>query len=51
MEYIVWIPSMDPHLYVHVYAKICVCMTYIYVVYLVAMSKFDSSITWIYVVF
>ena len=43
--------SMDPHLYGHGYAQICVSMTYIYVVCLVAMSKFESSITWIYVVF
>ena len=33
---------MDPHLYVHGYAHICVCMTYIYIVCLVAMSKFES---------
>ena len=33
------------------YAQICVCMTKIYVVCLVAMSKFESFIAWIYVVF
>ena len=36
-------PSMDPHLYVHGCAQICVCMTWIYIVCLVAMSKFESS--------
>ena len=45
------ISSMDPHLYGHGYAQICICMTWIYVVCLVAMSMFESSITWIYVVF
>ena len=36
-------PSMDPHLYVHGCAHICVYMTYIYNVCLVAMLKFESS--------
>ena len=36
-------PSMDPHLYVRGCAQICVCMKYIYIVCLVAMSKFESS--------
>ena len=36
-------PSMDPHLYVRAYGHICICMTYIYIVCLVAMSKFQSS--------
>ena len=35
--------SMDPHLYVRGYAHICVYMTSIYTVCLVAMSKFESS--------
>ena len=37
-------PSMDPHLYVCGYAQICISMTYIYIVCLVAMSKFESSL-------
>ena len=37
-------PSMDSHLYVCVYAEIYVCMTQIYIVCLVAMSKFESSL-------
>ena len=37
------ISSMDPHLYGRGYVKICVCMTQIYIVCLVAMSKFESS--------
>ena len=45
------ISSMDPHLYGLGYAQICICMTQIYIVCLVAMSKFESSITWIYAVF
>ena len=45
------ISNMDPHLYGHGYAQICVCMTQICIVCLVSMSKFQSSITWIYVVF
>ena len=36
-------PSMDPHLYVHGCAHNCVCMKEIYIVCLVAMSKFESS--------
>ena len=49
MEFCIY--SMDPHLYGHGYAQICVCMTQIYIVCLVPMSKFESSITWIYAVF
>ena len=36
-------PSMDTHLYCHGCAQISFSMTYIYIVCLVAMSKFDSS--------
>ena len=36
-------PSMDPHLYGRGCAQICVCMTEIYIVCLVAKSKFESS--------
>ena len=35
-----YISSVEPHLYGRGYAKICVCMTYIYIVYMVAMFKF-----------
>ena len=35
-------PSMDPHLYVCGCARICVCITQIYILCLVAMSKFES---------
>ena len=44
MEFCIY--SMDPNLYGHGYAQICV-----YIVCLVSMSKFESSITWIYAVF
>ena len=37
-------PSMDPHLYGHGCAQICICMTYIYIVCLVAMSNFAFSL-------
>ena len=37
-------PNMDPHLYVHGCAHICIGMTYIYIVCLVAMSKVESSL-------
>ena len=59
-------PSMDPHLFGHGCAQICTRMTQIYIVCLVTMSKFESSLhgstmysssddclyfTWIYIVF
>ena len=34
--------SMDPHLYGRGCSNIFVCITYIYIVYMVAMSKFES---------
>ena len=37
-------PSMDPHLYGRGCTQICIHMTQIYIVCLVAMSKFESSL-------